>query len=184
MPLVKPITKHGNSAGIILEQTILKLLGWEVGTEVEIQVTDDSIVLTRHLTHGRRTTDILSEKIDPDRNYHDPVEKFHFGGGVAGGLMTAHLIQPQNPELGRLLYDAAANALGFRNLTGAATAKPHRTRHGQGDGRRRGVHASKGGRRTSIGAQVLWRASGAVRLVLQQQRRIPARAGERHADGR
>jgi hypothetical protein len=36
--------------------------------------------------------------------------------------MTAHLIQPQNPELGRLLYDAAANALGFRNVTGAATA--------------------------------------------------------------
>jgi Linalool dehydratase/isomerase len=50
-------------------------------------------------------------------SYYDPIEKFHSGGGVAGGLMTAHLMQPQNPELGRLLYDAAANALGWRNAT-------------------------------------------------------------------
>ena len=40
----------------------------------------------------------------------------------AGGLLTAHLIQPQNPELGRLLYDAAANAFGWRNATGAVRA--------------------------------------------------------------
>jgi antitoxin component of MazEF toxin-antitoxin module len=62
MPLVKPITKHGNSAGIILEQTILRMVSWEVGTELEIQVTDDSIVLKRHLTHGRRSTDRPAEK--------------------------------------------------------------------------------------------------------------------------
>jgi len=62
MPLVKPMTKHGNSAGIILEQTILKLLGWDAGTEVEIQVTDDSIVLKRHLPYGRRSTDKPAEK--------------------------------------------------------------------------------------------------------------------------
>jgi hypothetical protein len=55
-------------------------------------------------------------------SYYDPIEKFHSGGGVAGGLMTAHLMQPQNPELGRLLYDAAANALGWRNATGPANA--------------------------------------------------------------
>ena len=62
MPLVKPITKHGNSAGIILEQTILKLVGWDVRTEVEIHVTNDSIVLKRHLTHGRRSTDTPPEQ--------------------------------------------------------------------------------------------------------------------------
>jgi antitoxin component of MazEF toxin-antitoxin module len=61
MALVKAITKHGNSAGIILEQTLLKMVGWEVGTEVEIQVTNDSIVLKRHLTHGRRSTDRVPE---------------------------------------------------------------------------------------------------------------------------
>ena len=59
MPLVKPITKHGNSAGIILEQTILKMVGWDVRTEIEIRVSGDSIVLTRHvkLPHNRRSTD-------------------------------------------------------------------------------------------------------------------------------
>jgi antitoxin component of MazEF toxin-antitoxin module len=57
MPLVKPITKHGNSAGIILEQTILKMIGWEVGTEVEIRVSDGSVLLARHVSalHNRRS---------------------------------------------------------------------------------------------------------------------------------
>ena len=50
--------------------------------------------------------------------YYDPIEKFHFGGPVAGGLSTAHLMLPQNRELGRLLYDAAANASGWRNASG------------------------------------------------------------------
>ena len=54
--------------------------------------------------------------------YYDPIEKSHSGGAVAGGLMTAHLLQPQNPELGRLLYDAAATALGWRNATGTVNA--------------------------------------------------------------
>ena len=61
MSLVKAITKHGNSAGIILQQTILKIVGWGVGTEIEIHVREDSIVLTRHLSadHNRRSTDGL-----------------------------------------------------------------------------------------------------------------------------
>ena len=64
MPLVKPITKHGNSAGIILEQTILKMVGWDVRTEIEIRVSGDSIVLTRHVKppHNRRSTDRVSDK--------------------------------------------------------------------------------------------------------------------------
>jgi antitoxin component of MazEF toxin-antitoxin module len=64
MPLVKPITKHGNSAGLILEQTILKMVGWDLGTDVEIRVSDDSIVLTRHVRspHNRRSTDRPAEK--------------------------------------------------------------------------------------------------------------------------
>ena len=62
MPLVKPITKHGNSAGIILEQAVLKMVDWEVGTKVEIQVTNDSIVLKRHPTDSRRSTDRSSKK--------------------------------------------------------------------------------------------------------------------------
>jgi antitoxin component of MazEF toxin-antitoxin module len=64
MPLTKPITKHGNSAGIILEQTVMKLVGWEVGTEVEIHVKDDSIILKRYIAppHNRRSTDRRAEK--------------------------------------------------------------------------------------------------------------------------
>ena len=64
MALVKAITKHGNSAGIILEQTILKMLGWEVGTEVEIRVSGESLVLARHVRalHNRRSTDRVPEK--------------------------------------------------------------------------------------------------------------------------
>ena len=63
MALVKPITKHGNSAGIILQQTILKIVGWGVGTEIEIHLREDSIVLTRHLraAHNRRSTDGVQE---------------------------------------------------------------------------------------------------------------------------
>src|SRR5262249_38652536 len=54
--------------------------------------------------------------------YYDPVEKFHAGGAVAGGLGTAHLMLPQNRELGTLLYDAAANALGWRSQAGDVRA--------------------------------------------------------------
>jgi len=46
--------------------------------------------------------------------FYDPVEKFHFSGPPASGLLVAHLMLPQNQELGRYLYDAAANALGWR----------------------------------------------------------------------
>ena len=64
MALVKTITKHGNSAGIILERTILRMLGWEVGAEVEIRVSGDSIVLTRRVRalNNRRSTDKPPEK--------------------------------------------------------------------------------------------------------------------------
>ena len=64
MALVKAIARHGNSAGIILQQTILKIVGWEVGTEIEIHVREDSIVLTRHVRspHNRRSTDRVPEK--------------------------------------------------------------------------------------------------------------------------
>jgi hypothetical protein len=55
-------------------------------------------------------------------SYYDPIEKFHSGGGVAGGLNTAHLMVPQHPELGRYLYDAAANAAGWRTGTGDVRA--------------------------------------------------------------
>ena len=49
MPLVKKVGKHGNSQGIILDQPVLKQVGWQTGTEVEVKIEGDSIVLTRHV---------------------------------------------------------------------------------------------------------------------------------------
>jgi hypothetical protein len=50
--------------------------------------------------------------------FYDPVEDFHFGGGPAGGLNTAHLMLPQNRELATMIYEAAVNSLGWRTGTG------------------------------------------------------------------
>ena len=63
-------------------------------------------------------------KLQSITSYYDPIEKLHFGANPAAGLLTAHLIQPQNPELGRLLYDGAANTFGWRNGTGDVRANP------------------------------------------------------------
>jgi len=63
-------------------------------------------------------------KVGPDgklqsiTSYYDPIEKFHFGASAAAGLSTAHLMQPQNAELARLLYEGAANTFGWRNGSG------------------------------------------------------------------
>jgi hypothetical protein len=69
-------------------------------------------------------------KLQSITSYYDPIEKFHYGASAAAGLGTAHLMQPQNPELGRLLYEGTANALGWRgtgdvraNTTGLVMAK-------------------------------------------------------------
>jgi hypothetical protein len=65
-------------------------------------------------------------------SYYDPIEKFHFNaGGPGSGILTAHMILPQNRELGTFLYGAAANALGWRkpnaqvraNATGLVLAR-------------------------------------------------------------
>lgn len=43
--------KHGNSSGVILDQPVLKQVGWENGTEVEVRVEGASIVLTQDFAH-------------------------------------------------------------------------------------------------------------------------------------
>lgn len=61
-------------------------------------------------------------KLQSITTFYDPIEKFHFGATVAGGLTTAHLMAPQNPELARVLYEGAANAAGWRTGTGDVRA--------------------------------------------------------------
>jgi antitoxin component of MazEF toxin-antitoxin module len=46
--LVKRVTRVGNSAGLTFDQPVLRQVGWEVGTEVEIRVEGDQIILSRH----------------------------------------------------------------------------------------------------------------------------------------
>ena len=48
MPLIKQITRIGNSAGLILDRPILRQMGWDTSTELEIQTDGDRIILTRH----------------------------------------------------------------------------------------------------------------------------------------
>lgn len=48
MPLVKQITRIGNSAGLILDRPILRQMGWDTSTELEIQTDGDRVILTRH----------------------------------------------------------------------------------------------------------------------------------------
>jgi len=64
-------------------------------------------------------------KLQSITTYYDPVEKFHFGASPAGGLTTAHLMAPQNPELARVLYEGAAAAGGWRSGSGEPRANTY-----------------------------------------------------------
>ena len=48
MALVKRVTRVGNSAGLTFDQPILKQVGWEIGTQVEITVQGEQIILSPH----------------------------------------------------------------------------------------------------------------------------------------
>jgi antitoxin component of MazEF toxin-antitoxin module len=63
VPLVKKVTRHGNSSGVILDQPILKQVGWEAGTEVEVKVEGDTIVLSRHRYADQREFDAAADRV-------------------------------------------------------------------------------------------------------------------------
>ena len=48
MPLVKRVTRCGNSAGLIFDQPVLRQVGLEIGSEVEVSVEQGRIILTPH----------------------------------------------------------------------------------------------------------------------------------------
>jgi antitoxin component of MazEF toxin-antitoxin module len=48
MALVKRFTRVGNSASMIFDQPVLKQVGWEIGTQVEIKVSGENIILSPH----------------------------------------------------------------------------------------------------------------------------------------
>jgi len=45
MALTKHVRRVGNSAGVTFDQPILKQVGWEIGTEVEIKVEGEQLIL-------------------------------------------------------------------------------------------------------------------------------------------
>ncbi len=47
--------------------------------------------------------------------YYDPLANYKFNRGPVGGVDVSFLLLPQQRELATFLYDAAANALGWRN---------------------------------------------------------------------
>lgn len=48
MALTKRLSRVGNSAGLTFDRPILRQVGWEVGTEVEIKVDGEQIILSPH----------------------------------------------------------------------------------------------------------------------------------------
>ena len=54
-------------------------------------------------------------KLEWVTHYYDPVVNHKLNGGPEAGINTAFMVLPQNRELATTLYDAAANALGWRD---------------------------------------------------------------------
>jgi antitoxin component of MazEF toxin-antitoxin module len=48
MALTKRLSRVGNSAGLTFDQPILKQVGWEIGTTVEIKVDGEQLILKPH----------------------------------------------------------------------------------------------------------------------------------------
>jgi antitoxin component of MazEF toxin-antitoxin module len=48
MALTKRVTRVGNSAGLTIDQAVMKQMGWEIGTEVEFTVDGEQLILSPH----------------------------------------------------------------------------------------------------------------------------------------
>jgi antitoxin component of MazEF toxin-antitoxin module len=48
MALVKKVTRVGNSAGLTIDQAVMRQVGWEIGTPVEFRVNGEQLILTPH----------------------------------------------------------------------------------------------------------------------------------------
>lgn len=48
MALIKKVTRVGNSAGVTIDQAVMNLVGWEIGTEVEFRIEGEQIILSPH----------------------------------------------------------------------------------------------------------------------------------------
>jgi antitoxin component of MazEF toxin-antitoxin module len=67
MPLVKKLTRVGNSAGLVLDRAVLKQLDLEVGSEVEIAIKEKSIVITAHRYATKEEARAAGHKVFTER---------------------------------------------------------------------------------------------------------------------
>jgi linalool dehydratase/isomerase-like protein len=120
-------------------------------------------------------------KLEWITSYYDPIENFKVNGPPATGLGTAFIVLPQNRELATIIYDAAANAAGWRNpnaqlranTTGLLLARE------LGDtivADRLRAAAERENDPRFFGNRNEW-------LVEQSERRVSTRAAECHVDG-
>lgn len=63
MALTKRLSRVGNSAGLTFDQPILKQVGWEIGTEVEIKVEGEQLILRSHNFASREDVTASSKRM-------------------------------------------------------------------------------------------------------------------------
>jgi hypothetical protein len=80
--------------------------------------------IERWLDYARRNYMNVSSdgKLQSITRYYDPIANFKLNAGPVGGIDVAFRLLPQQRELATFLYDAAANALGWRNPNRPAPA--------------------------------------------------------------
>ncbi len=67
MALIKKVTRVGNSAGVTIDQAVMNLVGWEIGTEVEFRIEGDQIILSPHRFATDAEAKAAGEKVVRER---------------------------------------------------------------------------------------------------------------------
>lgn len=67
MPLVKKLSRVGNSFAVLLDKPLLRQLDLEADSEVEISVQDNSIIITPHRYLGTSETKEIGRRIAAKR---------------------------------------------------------------------------------------------------------------------
>lgn len=63
MALIKRLSRVGNSVGVTLDQAVLKQVGWKLGTEIEVSIEGDDIILTRHRYTAFKNLDASAKRM-------------------------------------------------------------------------------------------------------------------------
>lgn len=67
MALVKKVTRVGNSAGVTIDQAVLNLVGWQIGTEVEFRIDGEQLILSPHRFATNDEAKAAGEKVVKER---------------------------------------------------------------------------------------------------------------------